>query len=49
MMSESMRTEFDVKMKEFLSIAKKRSVLEYQDVVDFFREFPLRGRESFSR
>ena len=25
-MSESMRTEFDVEMKEFLSIAKKRSV-----------------------
>ena len=41
-MDENTRAKFDEKMKELLNIAKKKkNVLEYQEINDFFSDLTL--------
>ena len=47
MMDENTQARFDEKMKELLALAKKKkNVLEYQEISDFFAELQL-DAESF--
>ena len=48
-MDENTQAKFEEKLKEILSFAKKKkNVLEYQEIVDYFAEFPL-GEEHYDR
>lgn len=48
-MDENTQAKFDAKLKELLSMAKKRkNVLEYQEISDFFKDMPLE-EEQFER
>ena len=41
-MDENMMAKFDEKIKALLSMAKKKkNVLEYQEITDFFADMPL--------
>ena len=41
-MDENTKAKFEEKLKELLNIAKKKkNVLEYQEVSDFFNDIPL--------
>ena len=41
-MDENVRAKFEERLKELLAIAKKKkNVLEYQEISDFFAEFSL--------
>ena len=41
-MDENTKAKFEEKLKELLNIAKKKkNVLEYQEVTDFFNDIPL--------
>ena len=41
-MDENTQAKFEVKVKELLALAKKKkNVLEYQEISDFFKEFNL--------
>ena len=41
-MDENTQAKFDAKLKELLSVAKKKkNVLEYQEISDFFKDMPL--------
>ena len=43
-MDENVRAKFEERLKELLAIAKKKkNVLEYQEISDFFAEFSFRG------
>ena len=48
-MDENTQVKFDEKMKELLAVAKKKkNVLEYQEISDFFAELQL-GEEQFDK
>ena len=48
-MDENTQAKFDAKLKELLSMAKKKkNVLEYQEISDFFKDMPLE-EEQFER
>ena len=48
-MDENTQVKFDAKMKELLALAKKKkNVLEYQEISDFFAELQL-GEEQFDK
>ena len=48
-MDENTQAKFEVKVKELLALAKKKkNVLEYQEISDFFKEFNL-GEEQFEK
>ena len=41
-MDENTRARFEEKIKELLAVAKKKkNVLEYQEISDFFSDMPL--------
>jgi len=41
-MDENTQAKFEAKLKELLAIAKKKkNVLEYQEISDFFKDMPL--------
>ena len=41
-MDENTQAKFDAKLKELLAIAKKKkNVLEYQEISDYFKDMPL--------
>jgi len=41
-MDENMQAKFEEKLKDFLAYAKKKkNVLEYQEINDFFADMPL--------
>lgn len=45
-MDENTQAKFDEKLKEIVTLAKKKkNVLEYQEVVDFFHELPLEDEQ----
>ena len=44
-MDENIRAKFDEKIKELLAFAKKKkNILEYQEICDFFVDMPLEER-----
>ena len=45
MMDEKTQIQYEEKMKELLSTAKKKTVLEYNEVVDFFKGLPLEDEQ----
>ena len=48
-MDENTQAKFDAKLKELLAVAKKKkNVLEYQEINDFFKDMPLE-EEQFER
>ena len=48
-MDENIRAKFEEKVKELLNMAKKKkNVLEYQEISDFFADMPLE-EEQFER
>ena len=48
-MDENTQAKFEAKVKELLQIAKKKkNVLEYQEISDFFKDLPLE-EDSFDR
>ena len=41
-MDENTQAKFEAKLKELLAMAKKKkNVLEYQEISDFFKDMPL--------
>ncbi|MBP3926451.1 MAG: RNA polymerase sigma factor RpoD [Clostridium sp.] len=44
-MDEKTQIQYEEKMKELLSTAKKKTVLEYNEVVDFFKGLPLEDEQ----
>ncbi|MBQ1949270.1 MAG: sigma-70 family RNA polymerase sigma factor, partial [Treponema sp.] len=45
-MDENTQVKFDEKLKEIVALAKKKkNVLEYQEVIDFFQELPLEDEQ----
>ncbi len=44
-MDEKTQIQYEEKMKQLLSMAKKKTVLEYKEVVDFFKELPLEDEQ----
>ena len=45
-MDESTQTKFDEKVKDLLSLAKKKkNVLEYQEISEFFSDMPLEAEQ----
>ena len=48
-MDENTQAKYDEKLKGLLAIAKKKkNVLEYQEVVDYFTDMPI-GEEQFDK
>ena len=45
MMDEKTQIQYDEKVKQLLSTAKKKTVLEYKEIVDFFKELPLEDEQ----
>ena len=45
MMDEKMQMQYEGKMKELLNMAKKKNVLEYKEIVDFFTGMPLEDEQ----
>ena len=41
MMDEKTQIQYDEKMKQLLNTARRKTVLEYKEIVDFFNELPL--------
>jgi len=44
-MDEKTQIQYDEKMKQLLSTAKKKTILEYKEIVDFFKELPLEDEQ----
>ena len=43
-MDENTQAKFEAKLKDLIAVAKKKkNVLEYQEINDFFKDIPLRG------
>ena len=48
-MDENTQAKFEAKLKELLALAKKKkNVLEYQEISDFFKDIPLE-EDSFDK
>ena len=48
-MDENTQAKFDAKVKELLALAKKKkNVVEYNEISDFFKDIPLE-EDSFDR
>lgn len=45
MMDEKMQMQYEGKMKELLNMAKKKNILEYKEIVDFFTGMPLEDEQ----
>ena len=45
MMDEKTQARLAEKIKEFLNAAKEKTILEYKEIVEFFKEFPLEDEQ----
>jgi len=44
-MDDKTQIQYEEKMKQLLSMAKKKAVLEYDEIVDFFNELPMEDEQ----